>query len=1053
MRRHGRTTRSPSVPAGKDALTLNGRFALPSPGHCAAAVWLRTFARARAGWWCALVLAASSAAAHAGDHEPFNLRDKITIQADSANRWTDGKYEIWALRGRCSIQQGASFARSQEAVLWIELGRYGEQKSRFTAYLEGDVTLDATRDGTVSKLENASWLGAFESLQPLEIKTPMPGGEPARPPGIYTRGVARRDPALSGQIRRTQYTQFSTGGIIEPTVPGTRRMRAFPRSDVPVQAKWFPNEARNEWVAVIDSGINLLIDGDVSLGTVDISADRIVIWTASDEEPDLTGQTVQGSETPLEIYMEGNLVFRQGERVIYAERMYYDVRRQVGTIIAAELLTPIPAQGAIKGTAAYQGLIRVKAQILQQNGKDFFHGQDAFVTTSRLGKPNYRFATRDLVFTDEPIPVVEKFTGMPLVDAETGEPVVEHNRRVTSRNNFVYVGPVPVFYWPVFTSNLENPTYYIQRFQFKQDQILGTQFLLGFDLYQLLNLDPVKGTKWTLNTDYFSNRGFAPGTTFTYRTSSFLGIDRPAAGLFDIWGLYDQGFDTLGSDRRNLVPENGRFRGEIFGQHRQMLPYDIQLTAELGYLSDRNVYEQYRESAWDNLKDLTTGVELKKLIDNMSFAISADVRLNPFFAETQGVRGDHFWLGQSLLGNWLTWYEHSQIGYVDLKSASVPNPAIEPTWTPLLWESQPTGGRQGERLFTTQEIDLPLQAGPVKVVPYGLGQLAHWGEELNGTHLERAYGQAGVRTSIPFWAANPMIDSDLFNVHGVAHKINFDAEYFFARSSADMSNLPLYDPLDDNATEHFRRRLNTNTFGLPVGQQVGVLTPQFDERFYALRSGAGSWVTSPTPEVLDDLQAFRLGLRQRWQTKRGMPGERRIIDWIVLDLQTMLYPRPGQDNYGQALGLSQYDFRWHVGDRTTLVSNGIFDFFNQGQHIYNFGVFLNRTPRTSLYAGYRSYSGVFESHMLVGSIAYRMSPKWQATMSTSVSLLASVPSVGHYLALTRIGESFLISATFTSDISKGNTIAMLYIEPRFLRFRAGSVVGASIPPAGLYGLE
>ena len=69
-------------------------------------------------------------------------------------------------------------------MLWIELGRYGEQTSRFTAYLEGDVTLDATRDGTISKLANASWMGNYESLEPLKIVTPNPGGEPAKPPAI-----------------------------------------------------------------------------------------------------------------------------------------------------------------------------------------------------------------------------------------------------------------------------------------------------------------------------------------------------------------------------------------------------------------------------------------------------------------------------------------------------------------------------------------------------------------------------------------------------------------------------------------------------------------------------------------------------------------------------------------------------------------------------------------------------------------------------------------------------------------------------------------------------
>ena len=56
--------------------------------------------------------------------------------------------------------------------------------------------------------------------------------------------------------------------------------------------------------------------------------------------------------TPLEIYMEGNIVFRQGERVIYADRMYYNVPNHTGTILNAEMLTPVKN---------YEGLLRLKS--------------------------------------------------------------------------------------------------------------------------------------------------------------------------------------------------------------------------------------------------------------------------------------------------------------------------------------------------------------------------------------------------------------------------------------------------------------------------------------------------------------------------------------------------------------------------------------------------------------------------------------------------------------------------------------------------------------------
>ena len=66
----------------------------------------------------------------------------------------------------------------------------------------------------------------------------------------------------------------------------------------------------------------------------------------------------QNEQMPLEIYMEGNVVFRQGERVIYASSMYYDVPNRIGTVLDADMLTDVPK---------YEGLLRLHAQILQQS--------------------------------------------------------------------------------------------------------------------------------------------------------------------------------------------------------------------------------------------------------------------------------------------------------------------------------------------------------------------------------------------------------------------------------------------------------------------------------------------------------------------------------------------------------------------------------------------------------------------------------------------------------------------------------------------------------------
>jgi hypothetical protein len=522
------------------------------------------------------------------------------------------------------------------------------------------------------------------------------------------------------------------------------------------------------------------------------------------------------------------------------------------------------------------------------------------------------------------------------------------------------------------------------------------------------------------------------------------------AGLIDYWGIEDHGHDNLGRGQRDLALEK-HYRYRLFWNHRQMLPYDWRLSSEWGWISDRNFLQQYYEREWDELKDETTGFELKRGADNITYSLTADTRLNDFFTQTEWYpRLDHFWLGQPLLRDTFTWYEHSSAAYARYRTASEPeDPAQQDVFNLLPWEVT----AKGERLVTTQEIDWPLQLGTVKAVPYALGQLAHWGEDINGEDLQRAYWQAGVRASMPMWGVTPEIDSALWNVHGLAHKVVFDAEFSAAGANRDVTDLPLYDPLDDDSIEDFRRRMAFLTFGTPTSPILPQYPARFDPRYYALRTGLAGWVTSPSAEVVDDMMAVRLGVRQRWQTKRGIPGQRHIMDWVTLDTNAVFFPDSSRDNFGEALGLVNYDFRWHLGDRLTLVSDGLFDFFDDGQKLVTIGGFLDRPPRGNIYLGLRILEGPIHSQILNFSYNYWMSPKWVSSFGTSVDL-GNDGNIGQRLSITRIGESLLVSAGFNVDASKGNVGVMLSVEPRFLpKTRLGSAGGVRIPVAGAMGLE
>lgn len=967
----------------------------------------------------------------------------VFIRADWATRWEQGPIEIYVLRGHCEIKQDTTVVQGREAVLWLERSKRPDGwPHKVIVYMEGGVLVDVNHNDDAqqptgqhdTRIVDNQWMGRFYTSQAVQLQAPIINGNQQSLPEIYQRAVNVLDIKKHRAVRQAQHLEKTDRPI---AVPG-RRIRIYPRGATRIQIHWEAVPGSDERVAIFDSGVNLVVDGIEQVGNLDVSTDRLVIWTGENELPDISGNTPSSHDTPLEIYMEGNVVFRQGDRVIYARSMYYNVTQQNGVVLEAEALTPVPD---------FRGLLRLRAEVLQQLTPNHFLASNASITSSRIGVPRYWLQSESIFLEDTQRPVINPFTGQGQIDTQTGNLMVDHRLHATSNNSVLYAAGLPVFFSPRLATDLDKPFYYIDRFTMKNDSVFGTQIYANFDAYHLLGLqNPPEGTEWTLSTDYLSKRGPAAGTKFAYDRQAVRFLPGRYFGELDVWGIHDTGQDNLGRDRRSLVPEK-EFRGRFFWEHRHQLPDGFEFEAQFGLISDRNFMEQFYEREWDRRRDATTGIALSRRWDTQSLGLFTDVRLNDFFAQTEWLpRTDHFLLGMPLLANRATWFSHSHIGYGKLRTAE---PSASEAQTPLPWESLGAtrfDDREGVRVATRHEIDLPLQLGPVKVVPYALGEAAHWGENTMGQDHSRLYGQTGIRASLPMWRADPRIHNTILNLNGLAHKVVFDTEFLYADANKNLTDLPLYDSLQDDSIEHFQRRFILSQYG-------GVIPTRFDDRFFALRSGLQSWVTSPSTEVADDLMLVRLGGVQRWQTKRGLPGQERVVDWITLGTHASFFPKSERDNFDQEVGLIDYDFRWHIGDRLTLLSDGFFDTFSDGLRQFTVGGIITRPPRGRLYLGFRSTEGPFTSRIIATSFDYRMTHKWIATLGANVDL-GPTGNIGQSLAVTRVGESFLLRIGVNVDKSRGNVGATMMLEPRFLGNPAsGRVAGAQIAPLGALGLE
>ena len=733
----------------------------------------------------------------------------ITVQGDVAFTYQQGKREIWVIRNNCQLlQSGRPIAEAAGMSLWLEYDQRpvaGGTNGSYclTIYMEGQVkAAPSLSKGFINQKENGAqssdpndyvWLGEFLLFNRPQITVNVKRSTPGSMPDLYWRAERCRElqekrettaatkinsilsdqkmqaAAVYAPVGQNATSIVDSAGNYElgsasdewgasvtqiPLGSGQRRIKVYPRNDSAANTSWKQYPETNQSVACITGGVTVVIDSDQSADSLEISTDKLVIWTTGLEALDLDGVRPHSAEQPIEFYMEGNIVFRHGDRTVRANRMFYDLKNNRGTILNTEITTP--AEG-------YDGLLRVNADTVHQLNQREFYAKNAYITSSLMGKPSYRIQMDDVFIEDSVTEEIDPATGLRKIDAN-GVPVSKHQQYINGKNTSVYVSDTPIFRWPSMRTRLERPTPYLSSLRVGSDSVYGFQMFTGWNAYELFNcINPPEGTDLTLHLDPFSNRGIGHGADFKFDRYFDYGLfSGPIKGNIDFWGIYDWGKDNLGEGRRSVEPEV-KYRYKLFGNFVHQFSNGLELTGEVGLISDRDFMEEYYRDDWYTKPTPKTRIQLRQEIGNFSWDVAVQGKVNNFYTESQEIpRLSVYWLGESLLGDLLTWYSASTAGLYNLSPGSYPEaPQNQQFFDYLSWEQGNTGGR-----FTTRhELDLPFQAGAVKLVPYVMGEAGWWGASETKS-VDRFYGQVGVRASMPMWKAYPCFNSDLFDVHG-----------------------------------------------------------------------------------------------------------------------------------------------------------------------------------------------------------------------------------------------------------------------------------------------
>ncbi len=858
-------------------------------------------------------------------------------------------------------------------------------------------------------------------------------------------------------------------------------------------------------------------------GVVDIEAESAVVWRHPDPKKGEAvygpnGELIESANQPMEVYLEGDVIFRQDEnkvagradqRDFRAPRAYYDflTDRFLAYDGEVDLFAPgfiAPMKVKAPRIEQFHKLVKRADGTLIVDTEPEIRAEKALTTGSRFPNPAYKFTNRSIDLVRQSTPLADPNTGKQLGNPNDPNPPMDLIWRYDARQNFYYMGPIPIFYWPRVTGQTDDLDSPLRMISFGNISYFGTELLTDWNGFKLIGVKrPYWVDIWNVDLDYLSartkefpalgseigwfGRDLIRDLTDPYHKNpnAAQNITYDYFGYFDIWGLKDSGNDVLGSGpaivtngppgagkrgyQRSDVPPFQDIRGRFNTRHMQrFLPdddehhfEDLRLQLEAAYVSDRHFLEEYYKRLNETGMDQETLGYLQYQKNNTSWDLWAEANLQNFYTDTQWLpRVDYYRLGDSIINHLFNYYQHSGVDYANVHTdVMVNNPNLF-AFMPYDPISHTSGPWESMRAYTSHEIDMPLNIyDVVRVVPYLQGQIVGWSNQLGGGPfgqqstgpMARFWGAAGVHTEMTAYKLYPDVESEIWNVHGLNNKMSFWGDFRAAFSNQQLNSIAVQDDLDDNEYEFVRRYFAiTNWTG-------GILPGPYDPRFLILRR-ALSPITGTT-DIQASITTLQLGLHQRLQTKRGPEGRRRVVDWMTLDVNGTYFPDSQRDNFNKPWGQMMYNYQWFVGDRTSIISYGWFDFWNltgsaplsnynvagynpTGLNVITTGISLSRPPRGNVFLGYTVINtGTINTSALNVSTSYWLSPKWFGTFSTSYDFGNKIP-LGSALSFTRIGADYLTSIGLSYDPRRNATQFAVQISPRLSpSLRLGGATG------------
>ena len=493
----------------------------------------------------------------------------------------------------------------------------------------------------------------------------------------------------------------------------------------------------------------VVINGDtVEYSEIDMTAvaNGNVVITYQDEK--LTCKKAVFHTDTKEVLAEGDVVLTQGKDFLKGESMVYNVETKTGTLVNPRVfIEPTYYGGGEKAEKQDQ------SQYYMKNG---------YVTTCDKEHPHYRVQAKQLN--------------------------VYLNDKVTANNILVFVGDVPVFYFPYLSIPLNDHRPPVS-------VIPGHNADWGYFLLTSWKYYLNENVKGRINIDYRELRNFAYGISTNYHTDDY------GAGVVNL-NYFNEQNQRSWSTRPDQPDEKlDRFRAQL--RHKWQPDTATSAIVEYNKLSDINVVKDYyiRDYQRDMVNNNYASVVRTDPYYTTSLLVQP--RVNRFDSVIEYLPQAQFRTRSLKVGQTNFYYDGSA------QAANINNLQPAPT----------NGVASVNRVDTNNQLSYQANVlGWLGIRPFAGTEQTYYSRDMGGDNSNFIRGNAftGVDLNTRFYKTFDVKSNALnMDINGLRHVVSPTISYYYAhRPTFRPENLAQFDSIDavnysNNITPSLENKLQT----------------------------------------------------------------------------------------------------------------------------------------------------------------------------------------------------------------------------------------------------